>query len=92
MICASIQEVVSGGRAHQCENKHILSLDDPLVKQIGFVCLGCGEEWHVDATSVRDNPPPPVLLRAFSVRGRLKLADLMTRAGNAVNIWEEEQV
>lgn len=90
MMCSSIQEVVSRGRTHQCANKHILSSDDPLARQIGFVCQSCGECWRVDVTNIKANPPPPVLLRAFSVQGRLKLADLMTRAGNAVYIWEEE--
>lgn len=93
MMYSSFQDVISRGRTHRCMHKLILSLDNPLLRRIGFVCDGCGEEWETTVMGIKTNPPssPGLRLLLNTIDGRLKLARMMTCDG-AVYVWQEEAV
>ncbi len=49
LLCVSINELISTVAIHTCENKNILSCDDPLHGVRGFICSGCGQSFQISS-------------------------------------------
>ena len=68
-------------RDHPCQDRDLLSADDPRARMLGAVCIGCQEEFLVGLIAVRDTDSKSAFRTMLrTATGRLELMR-MVRAG-----------
>ena len=87
-----MKKILDEIRKHVCDDKHIVSADNPIKLMLGFEC-NCGEIWHIRLTDVKQMALDDPLRESFRTKeGRRRLEESLSSWTGFLSIGNKEEI